>query len=149
MELKEIIPSKITVKLESIPVELIVNNLTLNDNVWLEEKYPGDELQKIYLESKMKDIVIIFARILSLESKRLIANCKIIEIDDHGNEKELEDLSIAEKLMRITCDGELALIIDAIYQVRVRSNDIAEKINQKYIDQKKTKEAKEQERLGN
>lgn len=139
MDLKEIIPGKVFVKLDRLPHSIELNLFSLEDNVWLSDQYPDGDLEKVYSEPRVKDVLKIFCRIMTLESKRMISKIEIIEIGLDGVETKLEGLSMPEKLFKITGDGELALIIQAVFEVRMRSNDIVQKINEKY--QKKTKEA--------
>lgn len=148
MNLKEIIPAKVEVTLERLDRPLVLNLLTLEDNVWLEQNYPGEELQKVYTEPRIKDILKILCRILDVESKRYLAKIEIIEIDDYGLETPLKGASLADKLFKIVGDGEMALIISGIFEIRTRSNDIVMKLSEKYAAQKKREEMTK-ELLGN
>ena len=139
MELKQVLPGKVSFTLERLGQPLTLNLLSLEDNVWMEENYPGEQLNAVYSEPRVKDILRILCRILDIESKRLISKTNIVEIDiETGIETNVEGLSLMDKLYKITGDGELAVVMAAIFEVRKRSNEIVQKLQEKYNDQKKT-----------
>lgn len=111
MKLNELKPTKTTLKISTIKKKLTVNPLTLNDEVWLSERYTEEELQQIFLEINIKEISRIVFRLLDNESKKAF---KAQDVDII-----LEDGSVVTKnlggveLLRNACvgwDDKLALI---------------------------------------
>jgi len=143
MNLSEVLPQKVQLKLIRLDQPLYINMITLDDNQWLSEQYPGDELKKVYSEPRVKDILRITCRLLDQDSKRYLAKVKIIEFDEEGNEKILEGLTLAEKLYKLAADSEIGVIIMATYDVKRKSNEMIEQIKEKANPQKKTLISKE------
>jgi hypothetical protein len=125
MKLSELIPQKVSFKLSRVEKELTMNMITLEDAAWLEENYPGQEATKIFTEVRIKDILRLATRILTDESKIYLGKAKILQVDDFGNEKEVEGLTLSEKLYRILAEGELMVLVNAIFDVRMKSQEIA------------------------
>jgi hypothetical protein len=137
MKLSELLPQKVSFKLARLQdKEIVLNMITLADAAWLEEQYPGDELNKIFTEVRIKDLLKIIARIMTDDSKRFLGKAKIVEVDDFGDEKEVTGLTLADKLYRVLSDGELVIVFNALFDVRMKSQEIA--INESEKLQKKT-----------
>lgn len=137
MELKEIIPPKISFRVERINKELTLNLMTVEDNLWIEENYPGDQISEVFTKLKVRDILRIIARMLDIESKRTLSRYEIIEIDEMGKEEKIKDLSLGEKLFKLISDAELLVIIKSFFETKKRSNEVIKKLTE---DEKKTEE---------
>jgi len=126
MELQEILPGSVSFKLENIPQELSLDMLTLDDNVWINENFPN--IMDVFTNSDVKSIIKIIAKVLSKESKKLLASIKIVEVDEYGVESLCEKMTIAEKLQKLALDSEIIVVLNAFIEVRKRSNDFVAKI---------------------
>lgn len=139
MEIKDILPSKISLKIERIEEPLELNLLTIEDNIWFEEKFPDGGLDKILREVKVKDLVQVILRMMDLPTKRTLGKVDIYDVDDNGNDVKVDNLSLNQKLCKLVNEGEVSAIIDAIIEAKKKSNEIVMKFNDKY--KKKQKEA--------
>lgn len=142
MKLNEIISTTIEVKISRLDAPLCFNQLSLDDENWLSQRYPTQsEIQSIFTGQNYRAILEIAVRIMSIDTKRILARVNLYEVDDEtGKETELKDISLSEKLYRLCSYGELSLIIEAIFEARKKSTDIIEKLSKKH--QKKIPETK-------
>lgn len=132
MEIKEILPGKINLKIERIDAPLALNLLTVEDNIWLDDTFPDGGLDKILREVKVKDLIKVVLRMIDLPTKRLLGRMDIVDVDEKGHEIKLENLTLNEKLCKLINEGEVTAIIDAIIESKKRSNEIVTKFNEKY-----------------
>ena len=124
MKLNELLTQKVSLKLARLDRDLFMNMITLDDTAWLMDQYPGEELKKIFTEVRIKDLLRIACRILTDESKAYLGSVKLTEYDERGVGTVLENLTLADKLYKLISDGELMKIINAIMEVREKSQDI-------------------------
>lgn len=139
MDLKEIIPPKVSFKLQAVPGDLTLNHVSLEDGEWLKQQYSDEELDQIFNEPRAKDILKIACRLLTADSKRALAKVNVPVFDDAGNEiKSDTPLPLDVKLHRICSQGEFMLIYSCIAEIRLTNMRIIAKIGEAM--QKKTEE---------
>lgn len=146
MDLENLIPQDVSFKLKELDRPLTLRSLTLDDEVWLKEKFPGDRLQKVFEDVIIPDFLSIIARILDTDSKRYMATVKIVEVNEEtGEDINTDKLSIAEKIQKLARAEEILTIIDAYLEMKKRSNEVRDQIEAQYRDQKKRKAEKEKQ----
>ena len=146
MKLNEVIQEKVEMSLEKLDRPLVFNNLTLADQAWLMSNYKGDELIKVFMESRIDDILKIAVRFLDDKSKEYLSKIKIVRRDEYGVEEEQTKFTLAEKLFNICSESEFALLINKLFEIRNRANQQILDTYSKF--EKKTKVTATQERDG-
>lgn len=145
MEASDLLPRKVFFKLTKAPArEFIIEFFTLDDLDWLKLHYPGDKFIQIFSSTNYQDILKVAAHQLDKESKRFLSKLKIIDFDDIGNEYELNDMTMAEKLYKICTDVDLIKISQALLEVRTISNELVSKLAEE-MQKKREEESKKME----
>lgn len=111
MNLAELRPQKSTFKLSTIKQELVMNPITLSDEVWLSQQYSQERIQQIFNHVDLNEISRIVFRLLDIDSKKLFRKQKVEFVTEDGDvlEKELGGVD----LLRNACvgaDDKLALL---------------------------------------
>jgi hypothetical protein len=107
------------VTFERIGKPFVVNPFTLADLAWKDAQFKPEEILEAFKTLDMNVLGRIFYRILDNESKKLLAACKIIEVDEKGEEIEIRCDFVYEKLRYlISGERELALFLRALMLAR-------------------------------
>ena len=115
--------SRSQVTLKNINKPLFLNFLTIEDEIWVQERFPSGFLQEMQ-NGNVEAVLDLFWRLLDNDSKRLIRDCKIVKWDG------LKEIEIAfddpvQKLKSIVGGGkdqELTDIVNAIFETKEKSN---------------------------
>lgn len=121
MKLNEVIQEKPEIMLQKLDRPLVFNNITLADQAWLDNRYSQEELTKVFTEMKTNEILEIAVRFLDDRSKEYLSKIKIVERDEYGVEKEAVKFTLAQKLFNICGEGEFAMLIKKIFEIRSNS----------------------------
>lgn len=92
MELKDFVPqkSKFKVKIDESEVTLKLRPYSLADDAWIDSNFPMDQRVAIFEEVKMIPISEMIWHQLEIESKKLVASIKLLDVNDDGEEIEIK-----------------------------------------------------------
>lgn len=141
MEISEIIPAPIAFTLEKFGQPLEVGILALEDNVWIEKTFGAGGLEEVLKMAKTKDIrpfMTVIVRMMTKDSKKILGKFKVMDISDMGEEVEVPNLSLVDKMMLLTNEGELTAVLGSFIQSRIQASNIAMMYNENI--QKKTEQ---------
>lgn len=108
------------IHLKKLGHDIVINFFSLADDEWIEDKY-GNDVEAIFKEFKVQEILEILWHQLTDESKRLIVGAKIVEWEGL-EEKELSfDSPISKMKHIITGKDELLAIWSGLIKAKTQS----------------------------
>lgn len=128
MKAIELLPPRTEIKLELLPEPIRLKSFTIDDTLWLEEIHKN----KIVGHKAAVDVILqTIIRLMDKETKMMIGSAKIIEINDKGEEYEVENLTIIEKLRKVIGDHEFKMVSDSLKEVREASTKWSDMMEEK------------------
>lgn len=91
MDLTKLIPKETSFKLRQVEDQVFhMRPINLQDEIWLAETYPGDEIEKIFTQMDIKEISRVVFRLLKPEDKKFFAKREVEIIDEDGESETVE-----------------------------------------------------------
>lgn len=132
MKLEKIKRKGVKLNLSKVKKPLIINEITLNDEVWLSEEYGEDALRTVFETMNIKELARILFRLMDNDSKKLFKAQEFESVDENG-EETIEKIGGVE-LLTLLCignDDKLALISCFVDVLALSRPEVAEAIKKK------------------
>ena len=115
-------PAKAKVTLKNLGnKEVFLNFVTIADENWIEERYPGKAWEESFAKNEVEPTLDIFWRLLTDESKRLIASIKFTEWQG-SKEVALDLTEPVDRLKRLISGAdEVMAVVSAILHSKNQS----------------------------
>lgn len=107
---------------KNIKNPMYLNFITIEDEDYFNEKYPGNALIERMKEGDVNAVLDIFWRLLDNESKRVIRDVKLFRWEGMNEVVVATDNPIEKLRLIISGADEITAIMEAIFGVRTKSN---------------------------
>lgn len=115
-------PQRPSVLLKNIGRNLFLNFVTIEDEDYFNEQYPGNSIMERLASGDVNVVLDIFWRLLDNDGKRLIRDAKLVRWEGMKEIVVATDDPI-EKLRLIVSGGEeITAMMEAIWGVKIKSN---------------------------
>lgn len=119
MDLDDINPQAVNVKLARLPDPITVLPPSFHDERLLSEEYTPKELNEMFTTyDDIPGLMKIVFRMLDYRSKKMLNEAVIVDINEDGDEIELEAKPFEKLAYLISGSVELAKIIQAVVKAR-------------------------------
>lgn len=115
-------PARPFVTFKNIKNPMYLNFITIEDEDYFNEKYPGNALIERMKEGDVNAVLDIFWRLLDNESKRVIRDVKLFRWEGMNEVVVATDNPIEKLRLIISGADEITAIMEAIFGVRTKSN---------------------------
>jgi hypothetical protein len=116
--------------LKNVGKNLFLNFITIEDEDFFSEQFPGNTLQQKMAEGDVDSVLAIFWRLLDNDGKRLIRDAKLIRWEGMKEVVVTTEDPVEKLRMIISGADEITAIMEAIFGVRVKSSP-EPKLNEK------------------
>jgi hypothetical protein len=115
-------PPRPSVFLKNVGKSLFLNFITIEDEDFFNEQFPGNALMEKLEAGDVNAILSIFWRLLDNDAKRLIRDARLVRWEGMEEKVVATDDPI-EKLRLIVSGGdEITAMMEAIFGVRIKSS---------------------------
>lgn len=135
MQLK---PKESTFRLKSAKDKVFtMNPITLADEVWLDETYGQEKIQKIFNDMNIKEISRIVFRLLKTEDKLFFKPQDVLFVNENGESEEIK-LGGVELLRSMVIGNEekLALMMALLENIGI-SRPVLDELSKEEVKKKK------------
>jgi hypothetical protein len=115
-------PARPFVNFKNIKQPMYLNFITIEDEDYFNEKYPGNALIERMKEGDVNAVLDIFWRLLDNDSKRIIRDVKLFRWEGMNEVVVATDNPIEKLRLIISGADEITAIMEAIFGVRTKSN---------------------------
>jgi hypothetical protein len=115
-------PARPFVHFKNIKQPMYLNFITIEDEDYFNEKYPGNALIERMKEGDVNAVLDIFWRLLDNDSKRIIRDVKLFRWEGMNEVVVATDNPIEKLRLIISGADEITAIMEAIFGVRTKSN---------------------------
>lgn len=117
MDLTKLIPKETRFKLrQSGDEEFVMRPINLQDEIWLSEEYPGEEIGKVFEEINIKEISRIVFRLLDSESKKFFKKREVEIVDEDGDSESMELGGVALLQSLVSGWDEKAMLMEKLLE---------------------------------
>ena len=126
-------PAREKVFLKRLNKEVTLNFITIEDEEWLAEQWSTEELNRLWSQGDLNVILTVFWRFLDDDSKRLVAGVKLVRWE--GAKEVVVKTTDPVEILKSVISGadEAKAIVQAMYGMRVKSNEQTEAVEKKSL----------------
>lgn len=114
-------PPRPSVYLKNTGKNLFLNFITIEDEDFFNEQFPGNALMEKLQEGDVNAILSIFWRLLDNDGKRLIRDAKLVKWDGMEEKVVTTDDPIQKLRLIVSGGDEITAMMEAIFGVKTKS----------------------------